>query len=319
MARQAQILGARAIKKAGLQSGVVLVVVLWLLVLLGVMVSSLVSTTRMESELVRNQVNGVRARAAAEAGIYTAIDMLARERGEEERELRTDGRVYLMDYTDIKVELNVLDEAGKIDINAVRPEMLRSLIVPLVRDAEKAMQITDSIIDWRDADSIRHENGAEDEDYHKAGRGYGAKDEYFDNLEELLLVNGVDGELYTKLISLLTTHSGNSGVNPEVAQEQVLLAIPGVEYQKVRDYIKLRDSYYKQEAPMPIFPVQDSKYISHDRDHTYTIYVQATTQDGVSERISALVSVAPQRAKNGMLPYEILRWNSNDRTALTKL
>lgn len=298
------------------QNGVVLVVVLWLLVLLGVLMASLASTARVESELVRNQVEGLRARSAAEAALYTAIDLLARERGEEQRELRTDGRDYRMDYTNISVVIKVLDEAGKVDINAVRPEMLRSLIISQVRDSQRGMQITDAILDWRDADSLKRDYGAEDDEYEELGWGYEAKDEYFDNMEELLLVLGMDEELYSRLMPLITIHTGDEGVNPAVAQERVLLAIPGAETRQVREFLQARDRYYEQLQPMPTFPVQNPNYINRNRDHLYSIHVQATTESGSTERIAALVRVTLQRAKEGGKPYEIVRWHANDLSEL---
>jgi general secretion pathway protein K len=290
--------------------------VLWLLVLLEVLVASLAITARGEGELVRNRVNGLIARSYAEAALFLTIDRLAREEGEDERTLRTDGSVQSMDYTNINVSVSVLDEAGKIDLNAARPELLRSLIAPLAGSAERGMQVTDAILDWRDVDHQRREYGAEDEQYQELGKAYGAKDEYFDELEELLLIKGMDDDLYAKLTSAVTIYTGAEGINPAVAQREVLRAIPGIEPQQVDEYLDARDRHYSQGEPMPVFPIQDQKYISPNRDQLYSIHIAAAMQDGTTERIAVLTRVSAQRAVNGEKPYEFIRWDANDRSTV---
>lgn len=304
--------GCRA-RRSG-QRGVVLVVVLWLLVLLEVLVATQTVSARTEGELVRNRVEALRARAAAEAGLYMAIDLLARQQGRKERLLRSDGDVYSVNYNEVTVRVSVLDEAGKIDLNAARPELLRNLLVSLTQDAEKGAQLSDAIVDWRDADQVRREAGAEDEEYQASGMGYGAKDEYFDNLEELLLVLGMDGELYAKLIDSVTVDTGAEGINPLVAQRRVLLAIPGVETQQVDEYLRARERYYAQAQAVPLFPLRDTKYLNQNRDQLYSIHVQAITAGGTTERLAVLSRVSAQSAREGVLPYEILRWNANHRS-----
>lgn len=301
------------------QHGVVLVVVLWLLVLLEILVATQVVNARTESELVRNRVERIQARAAAEAGLFQTIDMLARQKGQTEQMLRTDGGVYSMDYNSVSVTLSVLDEAGKIDLNGARPAMLRNLFANLAGDAEKGKQISDAVLDWRDSDHNRREDGAEDDDYKAAGKPYGAKDEFFDNLEELLLVLGMDGELYSKVASMVTVNTGAKGINPAVAQRAVLLTVPGVSTDQVDEYLQARERHYTQDQAMPLFPIQDQDYINHERDQFYSIHVQAVTQSGTVERIAAITRVSAQAAEHRSLPYVILSWNAIDRSTVLPL
>jgi general secretion pathway protein K len=301
------------------QRGVVLVMVLWLLVLLEVLVALQAVSARTESELVRNRIDAVKARAAAEAGLYISIDMLASRQGKKESLLRTDGGVYSMDYNTISVSVSVLDEAGKIDINAARPEFIRNLMVSLTGNADKAIQITDAILDWRDVDKVRRESGAEDEEYAAEARPYGAKDEYFDNLEELMLVLGMEDELYEKLTALVTVNTGAEGINPSVAQRSVLLAVPGVNAGQVDEYVQARRRHYTQSAPLPLFPVSDPKYINRDEGRLFTIHVETVTEEGIVERIAVLVRVSEQSSRQGAKPYEILSWNAHDRSGVIAL
>lgn len=297
------------------QRGVVLVVVLWLLLLMEVLVASQVVSARVESDLVTNRKEALSARAAAQAGLFMAIDMLAQQQKSKERLLRTDGGLYSMNYNDARVMVRVEDEAGKVDLNAARPELLRKLILSLSRDSENGLQVTDALLDWRDADHLRREYGAEDDDYLESDRVYGAKDEYFDDQEELLMVMGMDDALYTRLMAVTTVHTGDIGVNPLVAPRQVLRAIPGVGREQLDEYLQARDRYYTKGEAMPLFPVNDKEYISHNRDSLYTIHVEAETPGGSVARIAVVTRVSAARAKHGDLPYQIVRWNAHDRSA----
>ncbi len=297
------------------QHGVVLVVVLWLLVLLTVLVASQAVSARIETELVRNRVDALYARTAAEAGLFTAIDLLAREQGREERTLRTDGAGYRMEYNGVALSVTVLDEAGKIDLNAVRPEMLRKLFVTLTGDVEKGVAVSDAILDWRDVDHVRRAAGAEDDEYRENDRVYGAKDEYLDNLEELLLVLGMDGKLYAKLTGIVTVNTGTQGINPEVAQRRVLLAVPGITSEQVELYLLARERHIADGVALPLFPIRDRNYISQNRDQLYSIHVEAVTPGGTTERIAAITRVSARSAKESGRPYEILSWNASDYSA----
>lgn len=55
------------------QHGIALVAVLWVLVLISVMAAGLLRDTRVETQVARNLVDGARARALADAGVYRAI------------------------------------------------------------------------------------------------------------------------------------------------------------------------------------------------------------------------------------------------------
>jgi hypothetical protein len=56
-------------------------------------------------------------------------------------------------------------------------------------------EIVDAIIDWRDPDDMPQPNGAES-DYYLDRFGYGAKDGWFDSVDELLKVRGIDSALF---------------------------------------------------------------------------------------------------------------------------
>jgi len=80
------------------------------------------------------------------------------------------------------------DSSGLIDIDDY------SMIAHcLAKDPEQEWIIHDSLMDWKDWDSLSHLNGAEDDYYHQEGKKYSARNElYLAAPEELFLVRGLE-------------------------------------------------------------------------------------------------------------------------------
>jgi DNA uptake protein ComE-like DNA-binding protein len=76
------------------------------------------------------------------------------------------------------------DEASKINLNTATKEILLKL-------PNMTEDIVDSIIDWRDADSVAGPGGAESPYYNGLNPPYNCKNLPFETLEELLYVKGV--------------------------------------------------------------------------------------------------------------------------------
>lgn len=82
----------------------------------------------------------------------------------------------------------LIDESAKLDINQATPQVLARL--PGLTD-----EIAAAIKDWRDADDDVTDGGAESQTYLQKSRPYRAKNEPFETVEELLLVQGMTREL----------------------------------------------------------------------------------------------------------------------------
>jgi len=87
------------------------------------------------------------------------------------------------------VHYGIMDEARKLNVNTVTREVL--LEIP-----EMTEEIADSIIDWRDKDSECGPAGAETDYYSALEVPYDAKDAAFETARELLLVRGIEPELF---------------------------------------------------------------------------------------------------------------------------
>jgi type II secretory pathway component PulK len=95
------------------------------------------------------------------------------------------------------VRYGVIDEAGKINLNALLQidktgNVAKQILMALPNMTD---EISDSILDWLDADDDPRQNGAESTYYSGLNPPYQAKNGPIDSLEELLLVKGVTPQL----------------------------------------------------------------------------------------------------------------------------
>lgn len=285
------------------QRGVVLIAILWVVALLAVMATGVSVYARTEARLARNLIALEQARQAAEGGIHLALRGLLRDtRGE----WRGDGSAHRVRIGDAVVDLAVLDEAGRIDLNAAPVELIAGLLgAAEVPEPERA-RLADVILDWRDDDDLRRLNGAEDADYRAAGMSYGAKDAPFDSVEELALVLGMNADIYRRIRHAVTVHSREPGVNPEVAGYDVLLAIPGVTPDQAGAYLNARANRDRELAGVPLpFPVVDQRFLSSARGMAVTVYARAQVPSGAQARISATAGLGQA---DPAAPFSILGW-----------
>jgi len=205
--------------------GVALVTVLWVLALLALIAASFATSTRTEINLARNQVESAKAEALAEAGVYQAIVGLMAEGGAEP--WRVDGTVYAWRFATGEIRVAIRDEGGKIDLNTGRDDILRGLFRAIDLGLQESDALADAILDFRDADELRHVSGAEDSDYEAAGLDHDAKDAPFEILEELQQVYGMTREIYEQVASSLTVYSRKPAPDRKIASPLVLEAITG--------------------------------------------------------------------------------------------
>lgn len=286
------------------QQGIVLVIVLWFLVLLTVLSTSYSNTMRNETRLTVHLAQSARASALAEAGINRAILELLKPVSEQK--WHSDGSVYPYQFDAKPVQIQILSVNGKINLNTARVELLHGLFISAGVLGNEALALVQTILDWRDKDNLVRNNGAEDTDYKNAGVAYGAKDGFFNSVDELLLVQGMTSALYQKIRPALTVHSKAAGVYPPSAPKQVLLAIPGITNAAVDAYMQQRQ--HPDARPLRTFLGIDSKYINNNQGYIFAITSMAKINH-TRVQLEALVSIR----RNDAIPYIILAWQQTLR------
>ncbi|QWR76265.1 type II secretion system minor pseudopilin [Candidatus Magnetomonas plexicatena] len=103
---------------------------------------------------------------------------------------------------------------------------LRKLI-NTVAPGKDADSIIDCINDWTDPDDLVRTNGAESDYYRKIGAGYEPRNFHLQYLEEIILVKGVDIQLFKKLKPFITMLR-NEGFNVNTAKPELIVAHYGL-------------------------------------------------------------------------------------------
>jgi general secretion pathway protein K len=274
------------------ERGAALLLVLWLIALLTALIGAFALTARVEALQGRILSGSARAQEMARAGVEYSLVRLADT--EPATRWLPDGRSYRWSYAGSEVELQIVDETGKVDLNQAGQPLLAALMQTQGVDQEQAGRIASAIIDWRDADPLTQVGGgAEDPDYAAAERPYGAKDAPFETVAEVEQVLGMTPELYARLEPYLTLYSGRGEPDPTYAQAPVLTAMG------------LDASTYLTQRRSPA-PGAGAAQLVGGGSGTYSIDSRARLDDG---RVAVLRTVV--RAGGGSVPgsaYTALRW-----------
>ena len=218
--------------KVARERGIALLMVLWTLLLLALLAAIFGTNTRTEVNLARNLVENAQAEALADAGVYRAITGLSMEPGE--GGFGGDGRIYTWHASGGEVRFAIRDEGGKVDLNQAPDILLRELFVAVGVDPERGEQLAQAIADFRDEDSDKRPNGAEERDYASAGLAYGPKNQPFELVDELTYVLGVTPELYRRVAPLLTVRAQESNPHAYTAPAEVRAAMIAARASRVR-------------------------------------------------------------------------------------
>ena len=288
------------------QSGVALILVLWVTVLLTVIAGSFSLSARTEGVQAKMVFDTTRARYFAEAGLHRAVYEL-RNPDPDSRWI-ADGRKYKMDFAGAQIDISIIDETGKIDINLANDELLRGMFASLGMSEDDALTLTERVIDWRDNDNIKGLNGAEDDDYEAEGYKYGAKDALFDTVPELQQVMGVDYEMYKKLEPAITVYSGSRDLNVAYASEQALMALDGVGRDEAQQFIADRELIDTPGGELPSLP-NGQRGLARGGGVAFSIKAKATLSNGHWAAMDATIRLGG--TVNGR-PFRIVRWRDNE-------
>lgn len=272
--------------------GAALLLVLWLIALLTALVGAFALTAQVEGLQARVLVRGLAATSAARAGVEYALTRVVLD--DPRRQWQADGRPHAWRYGGAEIEVRIIDENGKVDLNQADAVLLASLLRALGTEQSQAGRIAGAVVDWRDSDLLTQPaGGAEDGDYAAAGREYGAKDAEFESVAELEQVLGFTPAVYALVQPHVTVFSGLPQPDPAFASAPVL------------DAMGMDGAGLVQQRSRPD-PVTGATAGMASRSGTYSIDSRATLPDGRRSALSVVARVGGN-AVPGMA-YTALRW-----------
>jgi general secretion pathway protein K len=150
------------------------------------------------------------------------------------------------------VEVVARDLGEKLNINSLNETDIRTFFSNLLGDYSKATQLSQTILDWRDADSIPRPSGAERDAYIKAEMLALPTNAPFREVEDLRDVMGMTPEIYEQASPYLTTR-GNGQVNINTAPVPVLRALPGMTDATLNTILQMRSQGRRIDNVQQVF------------------------------------------------------------------
>lgn len=282
------------------QRGVALILVMWLIALLTALVAGFAMAARVEQLQGRVLARGLVAEQAARAGVEYAVMRMYDQ--QPLRRWQADGRRYRWRFGEAQVELRLVDEQGKVDLNATQPPLLSALLQALGEPRDSADRIAGAVVDWRDPDPLSQPaGGGEDVDYAAAGLPYGAKDAPFETVAELLQVLGMTPQLYARVAPHVTVFSGRDPPDPAFASAPVLTAL-GLDAQTIVAQREQWNPALGQPSPM----LAQGMQLGAANSGTYSIQSRARLRDGRE----AILRVVVRPGGTGLpgMAYLPLQW-----------
>jgi general secretion pathway protein K len=279
--------------------GSMLVLVLFLAGLLSVFAAVAAMAMRAAQNSSRGFADGLRAEEAARGAIEYAV---AQSGGGAKM-----AGTSLITFGTTEVAVAARSESARIDLNTASPELLAGLFVQLGVAQDQASIYAARIVDWRDDDDTVEKGGAERAAYRAVGRVDGPRNGPFVHVAELGLVLGVPTSLAGAAAPYLTVASGLEGVNPMLADPPVLLAIPGVSANGVRDFLAQRA---KEGATYDtiISSLGDvDEFLTEDAGQAVRLEAIVRLGPNNQRRFEAVVYVPPGDSE----PFRILAWDAN--------
>jgi general secretion pathway protein K len=284
------------------QSGVALVMVLWILLLITISTGAYTLMARMDQLEAHTIMWGTRARMGAEAGLNMAV--LSLRDPDELTRWTPDGRPYVLQYLDMQLEIMVTDERGKLNINSADETVLQQLFSSNGLEDEDAVYLAAAVLDWIDPDDIERANGAEESIYLSNGYGVGPGNRSFVMVEEILQVLGMSWELYREIEPGLSVFSEQPLPDPAFAPVEALMALPDMTEEEARNFIEERHSEDADSGVGLALP-NGQVAMARGRGLTYSIQAKATLPNGIWDQIEATIQLG---GSTDGRPFRILRW-----------
>ena len=272
------------------QSGVALVMVTWLGVLGTLVVLNLSALVRVEVKEVGARVAAAQARAAAESGIWIALEAITRSA---EEPWPINGRTIEFPFGDFELEIAVQGQSGLLDLNRTSIDLIQQAVETVLEDAGRAEVLAAVIGDARDsltrsaaASALRQ--GARQ----RAGAAAGPRP--FRTVEELGRVADLPVAQFDALASLFTVHSQSGEVQVALAPDSVLRALPDL-VAGGTDALLASRTQSGAESAAPTLVQQ--------RDRVYAIQVQAR-----DDRAVARTRVLVEARGRALGSFVIIEW-----------
>jgi general secretion pathway protein K len=202
--------------------GFALLIVLWMLVLIGLIVTQLTARGRTELRIAYNLSANAAAEAAADGAINEAVFRLSDP--QPERAWQADGSRRELTIGHSRIGLRIDNEAAHINPSLASPALLEGLLRAIGSDAETAKQLSRAIAEWVGRPVAGRSHATVAAEYRASGRDYGPPGAPLESLDELARVRGMTPAILDALRPYLTLY-GPAVPDPQAADPAVAAAL----------------------------------------------------------------------------------------------
>jgi len=294
-------------KSIAKQRASILIIVMWIISISLVLVSVLASNSRLSATIVMHQQEALNNWSKMLAIINQAkMLVLLNPTGNSLKDrlqlskakIDSVNKEYLFNGNKIKLEhpaskdmiIRIYDLSGKLNLKKINHAKFKQILLKkLGKDNKKVDELLDAWLDWKDADSLKRLNGAEKNYYSKQEPAYLPRNAALQSVNELNLIKGfqeVFGNYdYSQVFTLYGVNS--TQINPNIANKETLLIIPGIDENLADEIIKKRNEMFfsnmaEFNALIPTAVASKVKSwfrLSKSRFYAIVIYSKKTEQD----------------------------------------
>jgi general secretion pathway protein K len=175
-------------RNRGHRRGMALLAVLWLMTILAFAALTAVKLLSFDLDIADAQINGFKARQAAEIGIAVGANPVVKRDDPMLQTTTEDGVSYQVQLRSEGERFNI----NHLLLNSGDKNLLKEILLHWGLEAEFAQEVADAMLDWVDSNDEIQLNGAEREYYEKLGRINQPFNRPFYSVEEMRLVRGME-------------------------------------------------------------------------------------------------------------------------------
>jgi len=289
------------------QTGLAMVIVIWVLSLMTIMAGSFALTMRRETVVISAVKDNAEALAIAETGFAIANQMLTLI--DRSKRWKADGSIYKIFYKEAEIRVRLFSEQGKIDINQADEKLLTSMMSSTSLEIDEQQSLVSAILDWRDQDDLVHINGAEKDEYEEAGLSYQPANKNFNVIEELRMVLGVNDAIFETLRPLVTVYSEQPDVDLKIAPIEVQFALANPDALSWEDFLKQRLDNIEFQSDNTNFQATGNtgaNQQTNGNNNVYTIISQARLIADTEASIK--ITIRQTTNAKALVPYQVLEY-----------
>lgn len=221
-------------RRRSARPGFALLMVLWMLAMIGAVAFEVHLLSRATRRTAVHARSFSRARWAARGALARALEAL-------DARLIADATGAMLVGTGdtlialaqtgsdgVTADVAVLDPGARVHLNRATGSELRQLAEAEGLTPEDAQSWADAVVDYRDADDLRHARGAEANTYRARGLSGRPRNAPFDDVNDLRAVYGMTAALDARLAGRLTV-TGDGRINVNAAPRSVLRTLPFID------------------------------------------------------------------------------------------